>query len=117
MTIEAVRRNSRLPLFLCRVPGGLCFNTDAVFLFFPPEGFGVQRPDGAVQRVRIAAVRGLTIAGRTGQPDQPEPVYLGHTATRCHPGCNTDRRTGQGSGKVRETKEYILKYLRTNGNR
>lgn len=43
---------------------GLCFNTDVVFLLFPPEGFGVQRPDGAVQRVRIAALRGLATARR-----------------------------------------------------
>jgi len=45
-------------------------------------GFGVQRSNGVVQRIRIVTVRRFTIAGWVGQSDQQEPVHFGHSIAR-----------------------------------
>lgn len=76
------------------------------FLFFPP-GVRVQRSNGIVQRVRIVAVRRVTVAGRVGQPDQPESVHLGHTAARRHQGRDIDRRASQGPGKGHDIMIFL----------
>jgi len=67
-------------------------------VFITITGFGVQRSNGVVQRVRIVTVRRFTIAGRTGQSDQQEPVHFGHTTARRHKRRDINRRTSQGSG-------------------